>query len=108
MKRTIIISALVLSSLTIGAFLGWWANSPSFDFLCTPPAVYELGKDITAKGISIKAGTQINMRSCEYANRFNIELYSEKGNYPSVFIPLNSAVNIGNHGAEQYNVIFSE
>lgn len=108
LKKTIIILTLVTTNLTVGAFIGWWANSPSFDFLCSSPAVYELGKDLAAEGISIKAGTQVSMKSCEYANRFNIELYSEKGNYPQVFIPLNSAVNIGNHGVEQYHVTFSE
>lgn len=104
MKKLIIKSTLFMLTLVIGVSIGWWANSPGFDLLCSSPAVYELGKNIKGEGISIRAGTEINMRSCEYANRFSIELYSEKGNYPELFILKNSATNIGNHGAEQYNV----
>lgn len=104
MKKTLVISVTLSLILAIGIFIGWWANSPSFDLLCSSPAIFELGKNIEGEGISIKAGTQISLRSCEYANRFSVELYSEKGNYPELFIPLNSATNIGNHGADQYNV----
>ena len=104
MKNIIIKSTLFTFTLVIGISIGWWANSPGFDLLCSSPSVYELGKNIKGEGISIKAGTQINMRSCEYANRFSIELYSEKGNDTQLFILKNSATNVGNHGAEQYNV----
>jgi hypothetical protein len=103
-KKTIIISLAFLTTLGVGAGIGWWANSPSFDLLCSSPYVYELGKDIQAEGISIKAGTQINLRSCEYANRFSLEMYYDKGLHDDVFIPINSAPNTGNHGANQYDV----
>ena len=78
------------------------------DFLCSRAAVYELGRDIEGEGIFIKAGRKVSMRSCEYANRFSIELYSEKGNYPELFIPFNSMTNTGNHGADQYRVTIRE
>ena len=104
LKKGILIAALLLALFVSGFAAGWWLNSPGFDFLCSKQSVYMLGKDIEGEGISIKAGRQINLRSCEYANRFSIELYSEKGNYPDVFVPINSAPNVGNHGAEQYSV----
>ncbi len=108
MKNIIIKTILFAFTLSIGVSAGWWANSPGFDLLCSSPAVYTLGKDIKGDGISIKSGTEINLRSCEYANRFSIEMYFEKGNYPELFIFKNSATNIGNHGAEQYNVSITE
>jgi hypothetical protein len=104
MKRKISISVLSLLCLGIGFIVGWWANSPGLDILCSRPFVYKLGKDIKGEGILIGAGRQINLRSCEYANRFSVELYYDKGIHPEVFVPVNSAPNIGNHGAEQYSV----
>lgn len=108
MKNIIIKTTLFALTLSIGVSVGWWANSPGFDLLCSSPAVYILGKDIEGDGISIKSGTEINLRSCEYANRFSIELYVDKGSYPGLFIFKNSATNIGIHGAEQYNVSISD
>jgi hypothetical protein len=107
-KKIVIISLTLISTLGVGAGIGWWANSPSFDLLCSSPYVYELGKDIKADGISIKAGTQVNLRSCEYANRFSLELYYDKGIHEDVFIPVNSAPNMGNHGADQYDIEVAE
>ncbi len=108
MKRIIIPLLIVLPSLALGIFGGWWANSEGFDFLCSKASVYELGKDIVGDGIYIKAGKQVNLRICEYANRFTLELYSEKGNDPELFVPFNRSPNIGNHGAEQYSVEVKE
>ena len=104
MKNIIAKITLFILTLGVGVSVGWLANSPGFDLLCSSPSVYTLGKDIEGNGISIKSGTEINLRSCEYANRFSIEMYSEKGNDPELFMFKNSATNIGNHGAEQYNV----
>ena len=108
MKKFILVFSLSAACFVFGVFIGWWANSPGMDLLCTPSAVFELGKDIQGEGIYVKAGTQVNLRSCEYANRFSIDLYSEKGSYPELFIPVNSATNLGNHGADQYDVSIKE
>jgi len=108
MKRVILVTLLSIFCMMVGAAAGWWANSPGLDVLCSSPSVYQLGKDIEGDGISIRAGRQINLRSCEYANRFSIELYYNKGPYPELFIPVNSAPNIGSHGAEQYSVSVKE
>ncbi len=108
MKQKIIVSVALVVTLVLGVAIGWWANSPQFDFLCTPASVYELGKDVQGEGVVLKAGTQVNLRICEYANRFSVELYYDKGNYPELFIPRNSAINLGNHGAAQYSVTVDE
>ena len=108
MKRKIVIFIFSTFLLGTGIAIGWWGNSPGFDFLCSPASVYKLGKNIEGEGIFIMAGTKINLRSCEYANRFSVEMYYDKGNHRDIFIPLNSAVNVGNHGAEQYDVNVSE
>ena len=105
MKRIITVSLLVIVCICIGFFGGWWANSPNFDMLCSKPFVYTLGKDIEANGIRIKSGTEIDLRSCEFANRFSVNLFYDKGIHEELFIPKNSAPNIGNHGAAQYNII---
>ncbi len=49
---------------------------------------YTLGKNVEAKGISIKSGTEINLRSCEYANRFAVNLFYDKGEHKDLFIPI--------------------
>lgn len=108
MKKYNLVISLSTVLFMFGVFVGWWANSPGMDILCTPSAVFELGKDIEGEGIFVKAGKQVNLRSCEYANRFSIDLYSEKGNYPELFIPVNGATNLGNHGADQYSVSIKE
>ncbi len=101
-----VISAALLSTVCvcIGFFTGWWANSPSFDFMCSKPSVYTLARDIEAEGINVKSGTEINLRSCEYANRFSISLLYDKGTHSDTFKLKNSATNIGNHGANEYSV----
>ncbi len=104
MKRIIITTVLSVAFVSIGFIGGWWANSPSFDILCSKPFVYTLGKNIETKGITINSGTEIDLRSCEYANRFTVSLIYDKGTHKELFIPKNSAPNIGNHGAKQYNI----
>ena len=102
MKTTFSIIVMSLLCIGIGFSMGWWANPSCFDPLCSEPSVYALGKDIKAKGIHIKSGTQIDLRSCEYANRFTVSLFYEKGEHKNLFIPKNSTSNIDDHDAEQY------
>jgi hypothetical protein len=104
MSRIISIAALSVACICIGFFIGWWANSPSFDFMCSKPSVYTLAKGIEAEGINVQSGTEINLRSCEYANRFSISLFYDKGTHSDIFKLKNSAPNIGNHGANEYSV----
>ncbi|WP_444888837.1 hypothetical protein [Microbulbifer sp. JMSA008] len=101
-----VLKGLLMSTalVTTGFFLGWWANSPSYDLLCSSPSVYVLSQDVTAQGISIAAGTEVDLRSCEYASRFTVSLYAEKGSREELFQFKNSAPNIGNHGASQYPI----
>jgi len=105
MKNVLINVLLLTLSLALGFLGGWWANSPGYDMLCSRPSVYTLGKDIEANGINIKSGIEVDLRSCEYANRFTVNLYSEKGFNKELFVLKNSAVNIGNHGADQYEIV---
>ena len=104
MKRAIITSVLSVALISIGFIGGWWANSPSFDILCSKPFVYTLGKNIEAEGITINSGTEIDLRSCENANRFTVSLIYDKGTHKELLVLKNSAPNIGNHGAKQYSV----
>ena len=104
MKKIMLTTLLSVAFLSIGFIGGWWANSPSFDVLCSKPYVYTLGKRIEAHGISIDAGTEIDLRSCEYANRFTLSLMYDKGTHSELFIPKNSAPTIGNHGAKHYSI----
>jgi len=103
-KKIMLTTLLSVAFLSIGFIGGWWANSPSFDVLCSKPYVYTLGKRIEAHGISIDAGTEIDLRSCEYANRFTLSLMYDKGTHSELFIPKNSAPTIGNHGAKHYSI----
>ncbi len=104
MKGKIITLLLSIILIFIGFSGGWWANSPDLDILCTKPFAYTLGKNVEAKGISIKSGTEINLRSCEYANRFTVNLFYDKGEHKDLFIPINSTSNIGYYGAAQYGI----
>ncbi|WP_444903950.1 hypothetical protein ACJJIU_01480 [Microbulbifer sp. CnH-101-E] len=104
MKKILIGSLFSSVLISTGFFLGWWANSPGHDFLCSKPSVYILSQDVRAEGISIVAGTEIDLRLCEYANRFTVSLYTEKGSKEALFEFKNSAPNIGNHGASQYPI----
>lgn len=104
MKKTMVLSLVIATSLLIGGAVGWWANSPGYDLLCSSPAVAVLSKDIEAPGIKVDAGTLVDLRSCEYAERFTISLYYSKNPEKTIFHPRNSAPNIGNRGAEQYEV----
>lgn len=88
--------------------VGWWANSPGLDFLCSKPFVAVLTEDVEAQGITIEAGTAVDLRSCEYAERFTLSLYYPKNPEAPVFKPINSAPNLGNHGAGQYEVYKAE
>lgn len=108
MKKALRTIALITVCIFLGGSIGWWANSPSYDFLCSRPYVAELTKDIEAEGIAIQAGTLVNLRSCEYAERFTISLYYPKYPEGPIFQPVNSAANFGNHGAEQYPVLPAE
>jgi len=103
MKNILIASILSIVLVCIGFSLGWWVNSPNFDILCSKPAVSILAKDIEAEGISISAGTEVNLRTCEYASRYTINLYSPKGENEDLFKFKNSSPNVGNHEANQYN-----
>ena len=97
--------ALTISlSLIVGLVVGWWANSPGMDLLCSEPSVAELAEDVEAQGVIIEAGTLVDLRSCEYAERFTVNLYYPKNPTAPIFKPRNSAPNIGNHGADQYEV----
>lgn len=102
MKRALLLASVVTVSLLVGAGFGWWANSPGLDFMCSSPFVAELSEDIQGKGITVEAGTLVNLRSCEYAERFTVSLYYPKNPESQIFRPYNSAPNLGNHGAEQY------
>lgn len=97
--------ALTISlSLSVGLVVGWWANSPGMDLLCSQPFVAELAEDVEAQGVTVEAGTLVDLRSCEYAERFTVHLYYPKNPLEPIFKPRNSAPNFGNHGAEQYEV----
>jgi len=89
--------------LGLGFCLGWWVNSHSFDILCSKSAVSVLAKDIEAEGISISAGTEVNLRSCEYASRYTISLFSSKGENEGLFKAKDSSAGFGNNGANQYD-----
>ena len=104
MRRVFLVSLTVSLSLIVGAAVGWWANSPGMDLLCSKPFVAELVEDVVAKGVTIEAGTLVDLRSCEYAERFTINLYYPKHPAAPIFKPRNSAPNLGNHGADQYEV----
>lgn len=108
MKKFLVVSLSSVVLLLSGFSIGWWANSPGFDMLCSKPSVYVLRKSVETEGISIAEGTEVDLRSCEYANRFTVSLYSEKGPTEELFAFKNSAPNIGNHGANQYRVEISE
>jgi len=104
LKKVLLVALILLFGLSVGFVFGWWANSPGLDFLCSKPYVAELQENVEAQGISIEAGTLVNLRSCEYAERFTLSLYYSKNPALSIFNPKNSAPNIGNHGAYQYEV----
>ena len=48
-----LVSLTVSLSLIVGAAVGWWANSPGMDLLCSKPFVAELVEDVVAKGVTI-------------------------------------------------------
>ena len=102
------ITTLSISCLSLGGLIGWQLTALNTDFLCSEPAVYVLGNDIEGEGIFISKGKQINLRHCEYAHRFSIELYSDKGTHSELFIPLHSTPDIDTSGAEQYEVSAKE
>lgn len=104
LKKAFFLGFIIAISLITGGGIGWWANSPGMDLMCSKPFVTALAEDIEAQGIFVKAGTLVNLRSCEYAERFTINLYYPKNPENPLFLPKNSAPNLGNHGAEQYLV----
>lgn len=104
LKKVLLFALTISLSLIVGLVVGWWANSPGMDLLCSEPSVAELAEDVEAQGVIIEAGTLVDLRSCEYAERFTVNLYYPKNPTAPIFKPRNSAPNIGNHGADQYEV----
>lgn len=105
MKKTLLTTALMLACVFVGGVAGWWASSPGFDVLCSAPFTAVLTKDIEADGIAVNAGTLVSLRSCEYADRFTINLYYSKDPLNPILSPVERTPTGSDHAVGQYQVL---
>jgi len=108
LKKLFGLTLLAIVFLSIGVVLGTIMNLGAYDIMCAKSQPYVLIKDMKGEGISIKSGTEIDFRFCEYTNRFTVNFTYDKGKHPEIFKAKDIIPNDKARGANAYSVAPAE
>ncbi len=99
---SVAVSAIIC--LPLGGIIGWYYGSGELDFMCSKPYPAKLKKDLVSEQVYLKAGSVVNLKSCEYANRFKMGFYIDNASSVDLFEPYNTIEKRDRYDPSQYGV----